>query len=88
MIGILLDVYKANSENLFHWPAAVLGSLTLEMNRDHETRPEPFTPWDVMPHLGQAPERPDAEIEQQTREKGLFYSLQGMPGVAMVLEPD
>lgn len=88
IIGMMLDDHKAMTENLFHWPAAKLGSIHLELNRDSSKRPEPFTEWDVMAHLPGGPP-PQARDEQlQMNAKSLFYSLQGVPGVEMVLEPD
>lgn len=55
MIGEMLDEFTDLTQNLFHWPIARLASIQLEMNRNDKERPEPYSEFDVMPHLGKAP---------------------------------
>ena len=71
MIGEMLDQFQELTWNLFHWPTARHAAITLEMNRNAENRPEPFTEFDVMPHLGVAP-KPDP-ID---RDRAMFEQFQ------------
>ena len=85
-IGLALDEYKESTEWLHHWPLAKLGEMFLEVNRDRDNRPEPFTAYDVMPWLGQAPPPLNEQEMEIAKAQGIFNNMMGMPGAIFILE--
>ena len=86
----MLTARDRDMEHWFHWPIAKAASITLEINRDKSSRPEPFTEWDVMPHLPGGPEIDPDEEEKigRMRAIGLFEKYRNMPGFEIVLDSD
>ncbi len=76
LLGDMLDEHKELTEHLFHWPHARIGSITLEMNRNEKTRSQPFTEFDVMPHLDKRDHAAKAEADMIVQQKQIMMQLQ------------